>query len=134
MEYKELDHEFLDQILEIYSENGWSAYTENPAKLKKAFENSLFILGAFENNNLIGFIRCVGDGVHVVFIQDLILRPKFFRKGIGTSLLNKTIKKFSQVRTILLITDKDDPVSNKFYKKVGMKNSLKGFPINTYFY
>ena len=71
--YKEIDSTYLERIKEIYEAEGWMAYLNNDDKLKSALDHSLYILGAFEDDKLVGFIRCLGDGEHAVTIQDLII-------------------------------------------------------------
>ncbi len=63
----------FDTILKLYASVGWTNYTEKPEMLKKAFENSLLILGAYDNDKLVGVIRVVGDGASVVLIQDILV-------------------------------------------------------------
>lgn len=133
IEYFEFGSERLDEVIKIYEECEWKSYLGKNDRLKKAFDNSLFILGAFENGKLVGFIRCVGDTEFVLYIQDLIVHPSYQRKGIGRELMRLTSEKYKDIRQFLLITDKEDPCSNSFYKSIEMKNDFLGFPINHYF-
>ena len=90
------------------------------------------MLGAFDDGLLVGFIRCVGDGEHIVFIQDLIVDPNYYRRGIGGNLYNLVSHHFKDVRTFLLITDADDTRSNSFYQAMGMTDNNKICPLKTY--
>ena len=60
-----------DEILCLYTDAGWKAYTEDPDNLRKGYENSLLVLAAYEGDALQGIIRVVGDGQTIVFIQDI---------------------------------------------------------------
>ena len=62
-----------EEILSLYKSVGWINYTDNPKMLEDAYANSLRILGAYENEKLLGIIRVVGDGHSVVFIQDILV-------------------------------------------------------------
>ena len=64
------------EILKVYSSVGWTAYTDDPQALKQGFQNSLLVLAAYEREELLGIIRAVGDGVTIVFIQDLLVFPE----------------------------------------------------------
>ena len=87
MELREFNfNEYLEDIKRIYKSANWLAYLKDDEKLKRAFKNSIYLLGAFEQNKLIGFIRCLGDGEHIVIVQDLIVDPNYYRQGIGTDL------------------------------------------------
>ena len=112
--------------------NWWTAYLDDVEKLKRLFKNSLYVLGAFDNGLLVGFIRCVGDGEHIIFIQDLIVAPDYYRQGIGKKLYSLASNHFKDVRTFLLITDADDTRSNSFYQAMVMTDNNKTCPLKTY--
>ena len=95
----------FDTILDLYASVGWTNYTDKPEMLKKAYENSLLTLGAFDGDKLVGVIRAVGDGFSVVFVQDILVFPEYQRKGIGTKLLREVMERFSDVYQLELMTD-----------------------------
>lgn len=121
MELKKFDfNEYLEDIKRIYKSANWSAYLKDDEKLKRAFKNSIYLLGAFEQNKLIGFIRCLGDGEHIVIVQDLIVDSDYYRQGIGTNLFKAVSEKYKDVRSFCLFTDIHDIRDNEFYKSLGM--------------
>lgn len=109
----------FDAILKLYADVGWTNYTDNPEMLKKAYENSLLTLGAYENDKLVGIVRTVGDGYSIVFVQDILVFPEYQRKGIGTRLLQEIMKRFSEVYQLELMTD-NSPETISFYQSVGL--------------
>ena len=131
--YKEFGKERINEVYKIYEENGWGAYLNDIDKLRRAFDNSLYILGAFDEDELVGFIRCIGDSEYILYIQDLIVKKDYQRKGIGSTLVSRVSDKYKTVRQFLLITDDCDVQANNFYKKMGLKRELYGNIINTYF-
>ena len=133
IEYKEFGAERLEDVLRIYEENGWSAYLNDRSKLERAFKRSLFLLGAFEDGRLAGFVRCVGDAEYILYVQDLIVRPSRRRMGVGRELMRRVSDAFPAVRQFVLITDRDDEVSNAFYRAVGFVSDCCGCPVNAYF-
>ena len=48
IEYKEFASESLEAVKALYCQHGWLAYLENDAKLIRAFDQSLYILGAYD--------------------------------------------------------------------------------------
>jgi len=106
------------EILSLYTSVGWTNYTNNPQMLKNAYANSLKILGAYENDKLIGIIRIVGDGHSVVFIQDLLVYPEYQRQGIGTALLKQILQDYKHVYQKHLFTDNTEKTI-QFYKSLG---------------
>ena len=118
MELKEYTQFKSDEILRLYTKVGWTAYTEDMPALERGYKNSLYILAAYENDQLIGIIRVVGDGATVILIQDIIVCPERQRQGIGTALLKAVLDRYSAVRQIQLTTD-NTPETVAFYKSLG---------------
>ena len=114
-EYKEYKE---DEIKRLYTEVGWAAYTENMEALEQGYKNSLLVLAAYENEELLGVIRVVGDGFTVVFIQAILVFPGKQRQGVGTALLKAVLEKYPDVRQIELTTD-NTPKTLAFYKSLG---------------
>lgn len=119
--YKEIDSSIIEEVKELYRKNSWNAYLKNDEKLIRAFNNSLYTEGVFDENKLIGIIRCVGDGEHVLMVQDLLIDPEYQKRGIGTYLFKSILQKYSKVRMFLVLTDIEDVVDNKFYKSFNLK-------------
>ena len=106
--YKKKDAVSFEEIFQLYEAVGWTNYTTNPTMLKNALEHSLFLISARdENGKLIGFLRAVGDGYSILYIQDIIVLPEYQRQGIGTQLLRQTLKYFNEVYQIILTTDSE---------------------------
>ena len=118
--YKPLISESLNQIKALYEQHGWLAYLNDDDRLIRAFDQSLFVLGAYDDNRLVGFIRCVGDSEHIVMVQDLIIAQTYQRKGIGRVLMKLASEQFANVRMFMLLTDAMDADANAFYQAIGM--------------
>ncbi len=118
MEIKEYKEYKEDEIIRLYTEVGWSSYTENMSALEQGYKNSLLVLAAYENEELLGIIRVVGDGFTIVFVQDILVFPEKQRQGVGTALLKAVLAQYPDVRQIELITD-NMPKTVAFYKSLG---------------
>ena len=68
MEIREYRTYNEQEILPLYTSVGWTAYTDAPDTLRQGFEHSLLTLAAYENGQLVGLIRTVGDGYTIVFV------------------------------------------------------------------
>lgn len=121
MEIKEYKEYQEDEIQTLYAAVGWTAYTEDLPALECGFQNSLLVLAAYEDGELIGLIRAVGDGATVVFVQDLLVAPQKQRQGVGTALLKAVLDRYSNVRQLLLTTD-NTPKTIAFYKSLGFSD------------
>ena len=108
----------LGVLLDLYNSVGWTNYTRAPEMLRKAYENSLLTLGAYDGDQLAGIIRTVGDGYSVVFIQDILVFPEYQRKGIGTQLLREIMERFPDVYQMELMTD-NTAKTVSFYRSAG---------------
>ena len=110
----------FDRIKEIYASEHWNAYLRDDKKLERAFANSYLFVGAYIEEKLVGFVRCVGDGEHIIVVQDLIVDVSFQKKGIGTKLFQHVLDRFKEVRMFFVITDLYDEVDNRFYQTNGL--------------
>lgn len=108
-----------EEVLSLYQSVGWTIYASDPEKLRRAFENSLCVLAAYESDTLVGILRAVGDGETVVFLQDILVRPDKQGQGIGRRLMAEFYRRYSHVRQIQLLTD-DVPSTVGFYRAMGM--------------
>ena len=122
----EFGREEFERIKEIYRGENWVAYLRDDEALKRAFEKSLYCLGAYDGDKLVGFIRCVGDGEHIIFVQDLIVAADYQRQKIGTTLFRKVWDKYLHVRMFQVNTDIEDERDNLFYRSFGMKTICEG--------
>ena len=120
MEIRKYAHYNENEILELYSSVGWTAYTDHPDSLRRGFENSLVILGVYTENDLVGILRAVGDGETIIFIQDILVHPDYQRRGIGTALLKEALSRYSHVRQIQLATDNTEK-TKAFYRSCGFR-------------
>jgi ribosomal protein S18 acetylase RimI-like enzyme len=110
------------QIVALYDNAGWTVYTSSPETLKQAIDDSLFVLSAWKGQQLAGFLRAVGDGLTIIYIQDLIVLDRYRRQGIGRELLSRTLEYYKNVRQILLLTD-NKPDTIAFYESAGLKQT-----------
>lgn len=125
MEYsiKEYSEYRESEILSLYQSVGWTNYTDNPDMLKNAYANSLKILGAYADEQLLGIIRVVGDGCSIVFIQDILVFPEYQHRGIGTALISKILSLYQTVYQKSLLTDNTEKTIH-FYQSVGFEMDI----------
>lgn len=87
-------------------------------KLENAFKNSLRVISAWDNQKLVGLVRIIGDGLTIIYIQDILVLVEYQRMGIGKKLINYVLEEYGNVRQKVLITD-NEPNTVEFYKSVG---------------
>lgn len=117
--------ESFDNIVQLYDSVGWTVYTKNKNDLLRAFHNSSYVLIAKDGNEVVGLLRSMSDDVSIHYLQDILVKPTFQQQGIGRKLIDQVLKRYSHVRTHMLLTDSEEK-QMKFYKSLGYEN-LKDF-------
>jgi len=112
-------------LLSLYNNANWLAYTNSLDLLQQAVSNSLYVLTAWENHKLVGLIRLVGDGLTIVYIQDILVLKSHKRRKIGSLMLQKALEKYKNVRQKVLLTD-DNEETRGFYEARGFSSCDKG--------
>ena len=116
--FKEYDEYNEEEILNLYKAVGWSNYFNKPQMLENAYKHSLYVVGAYVEDQLVGIVRVVGDGASIIYIQDIVVLPDHQRQGIGRGLFEKVVEKYSEVYQKVLITDNTEK-TKAFYEELG---------------
>ncbi|WP_261384320.1 GNAT family N-acetyltransferase [Planococcus sp. CPCC 101016] len=125
MVFKETKQIDQKNLIALYEDVGWYAYTKDINQLEQALLNSLYVLSAWEEENLVGLIRVVGDGLTILYIQDILVLNRHQNQGIATELLNQVLEKFEEVRQKVLLTEEASNVRH-FYEKHGFHSCDRG--------
>ncbi|MDP5238925.1 GNAT family N-acetyltransferase [Uliginosibacterium sp. 31-16] len=64
---------------------GWGKI--DPAVVNVGLCNSVHALCAWEDDELVGFVRLVGDGAMKLSVEELLVHPEHRRRGIATALM-----------------------------------------------
>jgi GNAT superfamily N-acetyltransferase len=86
--------------------------------ITRSLQNSVAVVGAWHNGNLIGFARATGDGVFNATIWDVVVHPDHQGIGVGQLIMRGLLKELDNAK-ILLITLLAEPGQERFYKKFG---------------
>lgn len=119
IDYRENEPLAIGKLMELYTDAGWTAYTDHPALLEKAVRQSLWQISAWDGEELVGLVRAVGDGASILYIQDILVKRSHQRQEIGSELLQRILRKYSDVRQAVLLTD-DSPETDAFYRANGL--------------
>lgn len=115
----------MKQLEKVYDDVGWYAYTKDLSVLEQAIAQSLAVISAWEKDELIGLIRVVGDGLTIIYIQDILVLKSYQNQGIATELLRQILKKYEMVRQKVLLTE-EAPDVRHFYEKNGFESCDQG--------
>jgi GNAT superfamily N-acetyltransferase len=112
-----------EDLLSLYSDVGWTAYTTNLPQLQRAVAASRLVISAWEQDELIGLARVVGDGETIAYVQDILVKETWQNKGIGKELMRRIFEEVKHIRQVVLMTDAGEAnrdVEN-WYTHVGFK-------------
>ncbi len=112
-----------DDLLKLYADAGWTAYTDHLDRLERGVAHSLAVYTAWEGETLVGLLRAVGDGETILYLQDLLVRSSHRRRGIGRGLLERVTADYLQVRQKVLLTDAADRRALDFYRACGWRGA-----------
>lgn len=116
------------ELIGLYRAVDWTAYTNEPDLLIEALRASYAVYAARSTvGELIGLARTVSDGHTIVYLQDLLVRPQWRRRGIGRALLRRTLEDASGIRQFVLMTD-DAPAQRAFYQACGLTEAHEVTP------
>lgn len=83
-------------------------------------------LACYVEDLLVGYISVVSNGVTDAYIQDLMVRPKFQKQGIGTELMNRTIKYLKDNSIYMISVIYGTQELKAYYERFGFYTMLCG--------
>jgi GNAT superfamily N-acetyltransferase len=99
-----------NQLFELFLTTAWNDYYKlDKDELFTAFSNSWYTQFAYANDRLVGMGRMLCDEVCHALILDMIVHPEYQRKGIGSDILERFLKKCQDhnIRDIQLFSARD---------------------------
>lgn len=114
-----------EDLLFLYNDANWTAYTVQPDILVQAIQNSRLVITARDGDKLVGLIRLVGDGLTIAYIQDILVLKAYKRRGIGKTLMHKALEQIDHIRQKVLLTD-ETPETRGFYEALGFQSCDDG--------
>ncbi len=110
----------------LYDSVGWGAYSKEVAQ--KALDNTFYSISVYDDNEIIGYGRIIGDTICFLYIHDIMVKPEYQGNKIGTLIMNKLLEKIDQIK-------KENPYlrvylgaskgREKFYEKFGFVKRIE---------
>ncbi len=86
-----------EDYLHLRESLSWNTYSLSDTKI--ALSNNLYSVSIYYEYEIIGMGRVVGDGRLCFYIQDIMVKPDYQHKGIGTLILNNIIEYLKNTAT-----------------------------------
>lgn len=99
---------------------GWGSYPKEISK--KALSNNIYSVSIYDNDNIIGYGRLIGDGIIFLYIHDVMVKPEYQGQGIGKTIMQKLLSKVEELRKEnpdLLLYLGASKGKEDFYRKCG---------------
>jgi len=112
----------VEEYIQLRNSVGWKILRYD--KIKKGLDNSIYYVCVENQGNIIGFGRIVGDCGTVFYIQDIIVKPSYQKKKIGTLIMKKLMEYIDNnciddaIIGLIAISELD-----KFYKEFGFTHN-----------
>ena len=84
----------VEEFNYLYDAVGWGSYDEKVSE--KALANTMYSVSVYDDDKIIGYGRIIGDGICFLYIQDVMVIPKYQNKKIGSQIMNKLLEKINQ--------------------------------------
>ena len=109
-----------EQLSSLRESVGWNRMEKELSNPKMT---SYYHIAAFEDNELIGYVDCISNGVTDAYIQDLMVKPGYQGKGIGSELMNKMIEYLKESHIYMISVIFDESLKS-FYERFGFYTML----------
>lgn len=130
IEYKENVIPNQKDILELYKSVNWG-HANCPNSTFQSIKCSSYVVTAWKDSILIGLGRAISDGYITVYFPDLLIKPEWQGKKIGTEIMSILLKKYGTFHNQVLIAE--DEKARSFYKKNGFQDESYALSITKAF-
>lgn len=123
MDYRVNEKVAASSLADLRQSVGWNRMEQelgNP-KLK-----DFLTISCYSNSELIGYVEVVSNCVSDAYIQDLMVRPDYQNKGIGTELMNKAISYIKEKGIYMISVIYGEEELRSFYERFGFYTMLCG--------
>lgn len=108
----------VNEYIQLRIEVGWGAL--DPVIAESCLKNSIYRICIKENDLLIGYGCLIRDDTLTIHVQDIIVKPSYQRKGLGTKIMEDIMlhmkNNFEQGCMVCLLASAG---KENFYKKFG---------------
>lgn len=123
--YKNTHNFSKKQLEELFLSVNWSS-GKYPEKLVISMRNFNTVFSAWKEDELIGLVSVMDDGIMNTYINYILVKPEYQLKGIGKNLIEKVKNHYKDYKRITAITMAKD---SKFYEYSGFEKREDKVPL-----
>ena len=116
MQIRQIAPDELEVVQALLVAGGWEQRAADLTRFSELVARSQVALVAIVDDSVVGFVRCLTDGISNGYISMLEVDPRFQRRGIGSALVRACMGD-NQDMTWVLRAGRPGLVS--FYEKLG---------------
>ncbi len=119
----------MSELLELYGSAWWTAHRSRQG-VEAILAASDVVVGLVESKSdrLVGFARCLTDGVYLALVLDVIVAPAWRGRGLGQRLLDELLAapELERVESVELVCQ---PELVPFYRRWGFTEKVGRSPL-----
>ncbi len=112
----------------LFESTGWNQeYALTSKELERAIRDSWCLVTAYDGDKLIGSGRVVSDGVFHALIVDVIVKPEYQKRGLGSVIMQRLLERCraARLRDVQLFCARGKA---PFYHRLGFVNRPEDAP------
>ena len=86
----------VDEFNFLYDAVEWGAYDIEISQ--KALDNTYYSVSIYDDNQIVGYGRLIGDGICFMYIHDVMVKPDYQNNKIGTMIMTKLIEQLEVIK------------------------------------
>ena len=123
LEYQTNPSASPESIAALRRSVGWGGME---AELRNPALRDYLTIACYDGDELVGFLDVVSNGVTDAYIQDVMVRPDYQGRGIGTELMNRAMERLKNDRIYMISVIYGAESLRPFYERFGFCTMLCG--------
>lgn len=123
LEYQTNPSASPESIAALRRSVGWGGME---AELRNPALRDYLQIACYDGDELVGFLDVVSNGVTDAYIQDVMVRPDYQGRGIGTELMNRAMERLKNDRIYMISVIYGEESLRPFYERFGFCTMLCG--------
>jgi len=120
IEFKEGTDIPLDILQQLFRKEQWNDFFDRE-EIQIHLDRALYLVSAWDGQELVGYARLGGDGRIAVEISDVLVISEYQGMGIGTELVKRVVVRIKELDPYFVQVEPIDHRSARLYTKFGFR-------------